>query len=349
MASKILQNPDIAAYERIRSYVIGQMSKSGGSSMRLASYRELAKQFDVTPPTVLKALKGLISEGFLTVKPGVGTFTNPARQSGEKGVRLIGCFSGDGRNILMEREYWQVLPAFMDAILKNSGCYKIQHGFLGSAGLSPEEISRMGLDGIIWFCPDLHLAPSLQEIKRRCRVPVMSVMRRCPGVSSFYFDNEPDNFQIASKMLGEGRRKILLMLPAWEDPGAVRGVERAFAAHGASFDHNWIVRDSDTERAIFRRTLTALQPEGIIFNSNISSYWPMLKGSPEIEERCRLCTGVYPLHDDMEYVGWMLVPNLLKEAALAASNFSGQFADLDSAEAIDRHFTTNIVFERKCV
>jgi len=50
--------------------------------MRLASNREIAKQFGVSQPTVVTALKDLIAEGYLIVKPGrLGTFTNPGKFS----------------------------------------------------------------------------------------------------------------------------------------------------------------------------------------------------------------------------------------------------------------------------
>lgn len=336
--SSVVRVPDVAAYERIRSLVIGQMAKSGDAPMRLSSYRELAEAFGVTPPTVLKALKDLVADGFLVVRPGVGTFTNPARLGGSAATRIVGCFAGDGRNVFLDRPFWRLLPPFADALLERDGDLRLQHGFLPGGEL--DGIGSMGLDAVLWFAPSAAIRPRLQELRSRHGLPVLAVMGRCPGVSSFWFDDEVDNERIASRMLAEGRRRILLLAPSEPDPAAERGVERAFAAHGLAFDSRWVIRDSPDERALFARTVQTLRPDGIICNCQITPYWPALKGSLELATNCRVYTGIYPLHRGLGYVGWAGEPDLAADAPLAAANMAAQFSDPPGAEVLDHRFST---------
>ncbi len=342
----IICEPGAAEYEKIRKFVIGQLAKSGESPMRLASNREIARRFGVTHPTVIKALKDLVADGFLTIKPGVGTFTNPGKWRVPEKVRLIGALSGDGRTALLQRMYWQIASVFSDTILGRSESLLMQHCYLTSslAGAA-KEIAQLGVDAAIWFSPSKPAVPSLASLKKE-GMPVLSVCRRVPGVSSFSFDFEADNYHVAEMMLAEGRRKILLVLPPPNDDivvNASKGVAKAFGEQGIEFNHGWVVEDSVQERSGFGRMISALKPDGIIFNCAINPYWETVRERIDIVNGCRLYSGAFSVYEDMGYVGYMGVPDLAVAAEAAADNLTAQFESSDRAEILDSVMKMKIV------
>lgn len=76
---KITKHSTPAEYQQIRKYVIDSVLESGCAPKRLASMREMAGFFKVSTATVQRALKELVDDDYLTVKPGIGLFTNPDR------------------------------------------------------------------------------------------------------------------------------------------------------------------------------------------------------------------------------------------------------------------------------
>ena len=299
----IIREPEVAEYEKIRKYVVSQLAKAGSTPMRLASNRELAKQFGVSHPTVLKALKDLVADGYLTVKPGVGTFTRPSMSNACEGTKICGFLYGDGKQTFLTRSYWCFSSAFSEKILAFSERIQMQPCHLtASRGKIGDELLNMGLDGMICVFPDDEIFPALRSL-RDSGMPVVSIgMEKVPGVSSFFYDFRIDNRNVAELMLAEGRRRLMLMLPkacGFTEP-AIAGVEDAFAAHGFPYDKSMVVYDSEVERNGFAHTLSALKPDGIIFNCGISPYWKTLKGSLDINDACRLYNGVFSVSEDMD-------------------------------------------------
>ena len=86
----------LPACMRIRHYVLDWLSSTEGSGRKLPSSREIAARFNVSQPTVVKALQELIREGFLINLPRVGIFSNPDRVGSRK--KLWGIVLGDGRS-----------------------------------------------------------------------------------------------------------------------------------------------------------------------------------------------------------------------------------------------------------
>lgn len=74
----------LPACMRIRHYVLDWLSSTEGSGRKLPSSREIAARFNVSQPTVVKALQELIREGFLINLPRVGIFSNPDRVGSRK-------------------------------------------------------------------------------------------------------------------------------------------------------------------------------------------------------------------------------------------------------------------------
>ena len=75
----IQQESRVSEYIQIRRYVLTLIQKAGGKAVPLPSIQELAEQFQVSRPTVSRAMKALTDEGYVIGKRGIGSFTNPAK------------------------------------------------------------------------------------------------------------------------------------------------------------------------------------------------------------------------------------------------------------------------------
>jgi len=299
-------------HERIRRYVIGEIAKAGDVAMRLAPSREIAKLFGVSHPTVIKALKDLVDEGFLMVKPGsLGTYTNPGKFDFDGRSKIVGLLSFDGRQVFSMRLACELGHAFTSALLKKSARYKVQSCFLnGSAADCAAELVALGLDAVVWLFPPPSAMSSL-NILSASGVQVATV--EDSPVSKYgavYFDHEAINHSVASRMLDEGRRRLLLYLPegaVFKAP-AIAGVERAFSERSLAFDKDSMVffdsKDAASLRA-FPATLKRMNPDGVVFNHDCGRVWPSLRESMDVSSGCRLYSMELLLHDDMGYSGYL--------------------------------------------
>lgn len=338
---KILSDPELAAYEKIRAFVIGQVAKAGDKSMRLASYRQLASRFGVTQTTVMKALKDLITDGFLTIKPGIGTFTCPKKLNYTDKTRLIGCFGGDGKRVFFGRYQWQVISKFADAILRSSQTYQIQNCFVDSSELSAEHISRLGLDGILWFEPSQEAKKVLREL-RESGMPCLCAGAECQGVSSYSFGNQI-LFEATIKMLEEGRRRIMLIVPPEHlsselDP--LSALKKAHQKFNLKYDESFAIQDSEKNLRDFNMNLDRIKPDGVIFCYwGLHIYLPLIKQKIDIEKECRIFCEETSIHNDSGFSGWTTRLKLDKDAEDAAANFNQQFNDPKSAEVLRKKYT----------
>ena len=107
--------------KNIRHYVMGLIYQNGFTSVRVPCSLKLARQFGVTRRTARVVLEGLIREGYLIGKNGIGTFTNPA-QGFKLGhgpqLPLIGVGVNDCSNFYYDYRSGMRFAAAMQAILE---------------------------------------------------------------------------------------------------------------------------------------------------------------------------------------------------------------------------------------
>lgn len=305
--------------------------------MRLASTRELAKSFGISHPTVIKALKYLVRDGLLTVKSGIGMFTNPEKVNLPEKLKIIGSLAFDGKAIYKRPEYWYLSNQFFISVLTESEKYQIQTDML----LEPlseiaSEISQKSFDGLLWFFPYAELAPQILELKKK-GLPIVSVGTAIPGISSVAFDFEKDNYDVAKKMISEGRKKLAIVLKKNSniETAAIRGIEKAMNESGLEFDPKLIFTPQMNEAEKFGEILSYVKPDGLIFNVHISPYLEALRKNLDIINGCRLYTGVFSVYRDMKYCGYTGIPDIGNAPEKAAANLIKQINDPENAEIID--------------
>ena len=287
---------------RIRHYVFDLLAGTGNSVVKLPSNREIARKFGVSQPTVVKALQELVREGYLTIRPGVGAFSNPDRFTHDS--KLWGIVLGDGRWSQFSRETLHVINSVGMALLEHDHRNLLKLITMGET-MDDErgwpELSM--LSGICWWCPDEKLIPNLLHIAEL--VPVVAVSRRIPGIDCYYFDFEQENYETARQLISGGCRRLCLVKDG-PHPEAVRGVERACAEAGLAFPSGYVLTpERESELELEKMVSLGCAPDGIIFNCRAIGFPETIRRHPELEH-CRIASDALWVDRKWQYDGLRL-------------------------------------------
>ena len=89
----------------VRHYVMRALFRNDRASVKMPSKREFAEMFQMSVSMVSLILDGLVREGYLTARQGVGYFTTPQRVTLGQG-KLVGLIWGDGKAYSKQYEQW---------------------------------------------------------------------------------------------------------------------------------------------------------------------------------------------------------------------------------------------------
>lgn len=342
----LVKEPRLTEYMKIRKQLLNLVMKAGPVPVRLASSRELGQQFGVTHMTVARVMKDLAAEGYLLTKRGVGTFTNTMNNNVLESSNVFGVVIGNGHFTLFDRIEMSFFAAFSDALLSSSLKNWVQHCTLTSAlADAATELLQANLSGVVWLMPGSDAVPVLKTLQAR-GMPLVSVGRRVEGVSSVAIDFCDLGYRIASRMLEQGRKRILLVqmgTPTFPQDGAVAGVEKAYRERSGRFWPTWVFKGGSSEQENFAGILEREKPDGIIYFDSIRPYWKTLRRYQERCADCLLYSAAWELRDDMGYAGLMGVPKLAEAAVMAAENLNEQVASPTTAEILQAPIAFDIV------
>lgn len=309
-------------YFKIRKHLLNTIFRSGPVPVRLASSRELSREFGVTHMTVARVMKDLANDGYLEIRRGVGTFTNAKNNNVIENSRVYGIVIGDGKYSFFDRLELMLFSAFSDAVLCHSQSNWVQNcNLLGPLESADEELMRNNLDGVVWITPAQAALPAIRRLRER-GMPVVCVGKRLEPVNSFYIDYAELGRRVAEMMLEQERRRILLVLlenSLDDQEKAAAGFREAYRQAGEEFDPAWIITGTAEEQKNFGRVLAFAKPDGIIFFDSLRPYLPALEAHPEITFRCALYTQEWELRNDMGYAGSFGHMELREATATAAA------------------------------
>ena len=334
-------------YMKIRSYVISQIVKAGDLPMRLASNREIGKQFGVSHSTVVKALKDLISDGYLTVKSGRrGIFTCPHRLGIPKNAKTIGILFDDGKKVFLDRNDWLRASVFANALLERQNDYLSRYVTLTSIrSCAAREILSMGLSGVIWISAHSSIIPAILELKRSS-FPQIAIGDSIEGVSSTYINVESEYHTATAMMLDEGRRRVAIVLRGDSMAAGfpvLNGWKLAHSERRVPFDKSLILTHSPDLLLNFDKVLAKLKPDGICFATNIKPYYDIIINTINIVTECRLYSVSYNICDNkIPYTGYAGYQDYTQSAKASIDNLVMQMNDFSSAEVINIQCKTDI-------
>lgn len=203
----------IPAYMRIRNYAIDLISKNPSCEEKLLSERELCEVFGVSRTTVRKALKDLVSEGFLVSHHGKGTFTNPKKGVSSPFLKAdcysIGLIWGDGKSVYFNRHPWTMINASAEVVVNNGHMLR----FLNLAHTDDEavhEIKLLKIDGIIWLLPHTAALGIIDSLKES-GIPTVAVNRNLgrKDINCVKINTETYGYMGAKRLLEDGHRNIV--------------------------------------------------------------------------------------------------------------------------------------------
>ena len=262
----------VSGYIRIRRYILTLVQKAEGQPLPLPSIRELSELFNVSTPTVSRAMKELTAEGLVIGKRGIGAFVNPAKAAvWLNGQPTVGILIGDGRLLHYSGYHSRVLANLM---VKTTDLPAVVHlVFLSST--NPEtvyqEIVNERLDALIWHGSrdlDLQIIRRLQQDG----LPVVlsssdRFIPEYPGVPGAFFSNTKFRREYMNLLASEKRERIVF-LPAfgeWDETETFRKEYRERT--GIDLNPNLFLHDPTTCLDSLRNMLSLGVPVDAVFCS----------------------------------------------------------------------------------
>ena len=234
---------DMPAYMRIRNYVVDLVLCHADPNVRIMSERELCDKFSVTRPTARKAIKELIDDGWLTPRPGFGTFINPAKAWNNLHrllkLRKIIVLFNDGKLVEYDSFYMNILARICDTLKGLSVRMKLAN-LSGKPSEFLRELSAYNPDGILWMTPPDSYRDAIGKLRSRFPVHIIGCVP----------DGSPDSTTIdyhmggrlaAAWLLDQGRRRITFIGYRRHQPTMrmfYDGWLSEFKERGVSFDES---------------------------------------------------------------------------------------------------------------
>ncbi|MBR0459329.1 MAG: GntR family transcriptional regulator [Victivallales bacterium] len=191
----------------IRMFIMGMLYKYGFQSVRVPSSNELARMFSVTRRTARMALEGLIAEGYLIGKNGVGTYTNPNHGfflRGQERPPLIGVCMNDGSFFYYDFNGGTLMANMMKTLVsRDCNVYPVMHTPATPEALE-RELNFARLDGLLLFDP----SKSSMEVAKSLKLPCVTMRSGCKELDSVRLDYAPA-WQDLFREAADRHRKIV--------------------------------------------------------------------------------------------------------------------------------------------
>ena len=232
----------------IRQYAYDQIRRNSGKEVKILSERELCKIYNVSRPTVRKSLDELVAEGYLVIRQGLGTFTNPGMFSGHKipGSNLsIGIIVGSGKQVTYTDYFWPIICAAGKAITDDFGSVRILQ-MVHDDEQAAKEIQLLNLDGIIWVHPFPERTGPIHQLQDS-GLPIMCIGHQPDdeNINNVVNDYFHIGYMVAEYLLARGHRNILFIKPddSWSAQLRLEGFKQAFTDKNLKYDNKLILNN----------------------------------------------------------------------------------------------------------
>lgn len=282
-------------YMKIRRYVMNLIHLSHGEAVQIPTVQELCKKFNVSRPTVCKAMKVLTEDGYVIAKRGIGSFTNP-----NKGIKLfnpiakrlpiVGIIIGDGMMV----HYSAYTASCLAALLKHIAQLPAIVHLLSLTSSKPEQIYQgiqsEHLDALLWFDP----GDNQLEVCRRLldeKFPLVLGQGNLENCSSVSFDFEGAGYQCGKMLLAEGRRNVIFFPNKPPQSVECDGLKRAYQEAGITLNENLFLEDFSSAHTKICEIISYGIPVDVIYGqmlacNEIEEY--LYQFDPELSKRCTL-------------------------------------------------------------
>jgi len=237
----------------IRQYAYDLGRSNPGKEVKILSERDLCKIYAVSRPTVRKALDELVADGYLVIRKGLGTFTNPGIFPGHKipGSNLsIGIIVGGGKQVTYTDYLWPIICSAGKVITDDFGSVRILQ-MVHDDEQAANEIQLLNLDGIIWVHPFPDRTGLIHQLQDS-GLPIMCIGHHPDdeNINNVVNDYFHIGYIVAEYLLARGHRNILFIKPddTWSAQLRLEGFKQAFADQNLKYD-NKLILDNPSEIA----------------------------------------------------------------------------------------------------
>lgn len=293
----------LPAYMRIRHYVNDLLMSHPDHAVRIMSERELCSRFDVTRPTARRALKDLVDDGSLCVKPGLGMFINSARVKNhafalKKSYKIMVVF-GNGRQTDLDGFCIDVLSRIGDRLKYLPVRMQIANLNQSDSGMALEELEMYNPDGILWVRPSRGSAELINVVRRKMPVYIAGHVAngdKCSVTADYYQGGR----LAACWFLDRKLRNVLFVGGSIESDIKSRVLDGwldEFSVRGSAYDESMLVNvESDIVREC-KHLVAAREVNGIFsFGSEFPAVDIALTECGVTREKC-------PVMMDRNYYG----------------------------------------------
>lgn len=231
-------------YMRIRQYVVDLIFEHSDGDVRVMSERELCKKFSVTRPTARQALKELIDEGYLYVKPGRGMFINSKQMLNHtlalhKSFKVMVIF-GAGRFTDLDGFYMDILARICDRLKNLPVRLRMANLNQVDYDMALEELEMYNPDGIIWVRPDSKCMDLIAALRQK--IPVYAIANIADDSKCHVTMDYHQAGRMTAAWFLDQKRKDILFIGASQEHSVksaiYKGWEDEFYARNVPYDKN---------------------------------------------------------------------------------------------------------------
>lgn len=246
----------VPEYMKIRRYVVNRLFRlKKEDDLRMPSLQEMMRMFGVSRPTVRKAMKNLVQEGYLVSKHGIGMFANPKYLSENTDLRskrlVIGILIGDGMIVHLDSYYALILSEILYEVAKRPA---LAHE-LQLPGISEDKVfdylKNEQLDAILWVHPEQKYVPVIQKF-RDSGFPIAVMHAGSPRVNAdVSFDMKGLGQSIGKILVKENRMNVLYLGRKSVESAPFEGIRSVFEEKNLSCDGlHFLEIDAGTKKKI---------------------------------------------------------------------------------------------------
>lgn len=262
-------NTNTSEYIKIRRYVMNILYRTEGVSVQLPSIAELSQLFDVSAPTVCKAMKALTNEGYVIGKRGLGSFTNPNFHTSlsnplQRKLPIIGIITRDGMAVHYNSYDSQILGELLKRL---PFCPGTIH-FVSLSSLDPEtvynEIKNEQLDALIWLQPSSSQEETCRRLARES-LPLVTCGILWDDVPGVKFDFEEAAYRCGKTLIAEGRKNPVFFpdITPWDLEA--QGLRKAYREAGITLNENLFLKDFYTAHEKIKEMISYGTPIDVIY------------------------------------------------------------------------------------
>lgn len=333
----------VAEYMRIRRYMLRFVKKAGSLSLQVPTILELTRKFNVSRPTVNKAMKALTEDGYIIGRRGIGGFTNPAKLSYQKVMpeyKTVAILLGDG----MFTQYYPYFSAILGELFlifskKKYGINLINLSTHNTDRIM-DEISLENPDLILWISPDKVVADAIMGLREQGTKLITAGDFQQNSAYNIFMDYEGMGYAVGKALIAENRKRVLYMFAndRWAKPWD--GMKKAYSESGISLNEEFLVSRPDIGWDELRK-IVETKDISAVFNAVCQSeeFLPFYNSlSQKKRKNCRFIVPS-PYESYSNFTGWCFITPVHEYAKAIGRIVDAVMNDTPCIESIGIPFT----------